>query len=1266
MQTEDSPNDNPETSKQVLLDEIAFLRQKLAKSSSATEQWQKQLHAISESLLLGFWEWDEIQDRATFYSESMSKIYGISQEELNTRYFTNAQFHPIIHPDDLEYYKLHTDNAVSHFDENNTHKFDYRIILPGGEVRYIKEVAFADIDQDGAITRSYGVVQDITNFRETSSALKQSEKRFSSLFDQLPVGVQEEDYSSIKRVVDKLQYKGIEDIEEYLIDHPKILREMVSGTKITAVNQALLDMHEAPSRQVFFESEANIDDWWDADWVEFYAREIHALALGKRYYEAERIDSRVDGTFFETRSITTLVKGHEDDWKRVITIHEDITDRKKSELALLEAKILAEKASAAKSEFVSSMSHELRTPLNAILGFSQLFEYDENLSDHQRSNAIEINQAGKHLLVLVDEILDLSRIEAGEIEVSMEPVALLDIITNSFSWIEKLAEKRNVSIEYDRTAFANIIVKGDATRLKQVFLNLFTNAVKYNVEGGRVSLKIDNNHEDIIRVGVSDTGPGISDEKLEDLFQPFNRLGAEFSSTEGTGIGLVITRQLIELMDGELQVETESGKGSTFWVELASVNQAEIDYIQDITENRKIESRPAIRMNQPYILVAEDNMINQELMAAQMELLDYQVEYASNGAEALEKWQSGKYYVLLTDIRMPVMDGYELIREIRAIDITGTHPVSIVAITANAMASDREKCIEAGADDVIAKPVELEELRKALEKWVPREKSSELTNKADEESKVAGSAKVIDLEVLQQSVGDKPKTHRNLLKSFIRSLPEAVGDIEDAFAWRNHEKLAEAAHKLKSSARSMGALKLGNLCQRLETAGRNKEWSELEATMPQMLVEDEQVRQFINNLFDLDVVPDTKAENKLPEEDTTVPEVDINVLLVDDDFIMHRVTTTILNDLGIKKVLNALSGPKALEIITDNPDEIDLIICDLNMPGMDGVEFMRHLAERHYSNSLILTSGEDIRILKTVEKLAIEHELHVLGVMEKPITASKLNELLETFDRIKSEGTMIMADVCSLDELIDALNNDELDVFFQPQVDLKTKKVVGVEALVRWNQPKLGLIRPDAFISLAEENGLINQLTQIVCEKSIQYARLLQPLESDLNIAINISVDALSDLDWPDAISGLIDEAGLEHSRITFEITESRLMEHISVALDILSRLSLKRFNLSIDDFGTGYSSMEQLQRIPFSELKIDRAFVNGAAEDASARAILESSVLLAKKLNMKIIAEGVETQKDWDLLKALEVDQVQGYFVSKPLQFDRFVEWLRDWQQTH
>jgi len=374
---------------------------------------------------------------------------------------------------------------------------------------------------------------------------------------------------------------------------------------------------------------------------------------------------------------------------------------------------------------------------------------------------------------------------------------------------------------------------------------------------------------------------------------------------------------------------------------------------------------------------------------------------------------------------------------------------------------------------------------------------------------------------------------------------------------------------------------------------------------------------------------------------------------------MHKMTKLMLNDLGIRKVYSALSGPQGLEIIDDQQPAIDVVICDLNMPKMDGIEFTRHLANLNFPGSLIITSGEDIRILKTVEKLAIEHDLHVLGVMEKPVAPTKLIHMLQMLDQVNSEKSIIAIEAFSVKDLSKAIKNGEMDTYFQPKVDVDTRQVVGVEALVRWNHPSEGVITPELFVPLAEDNDLIRELTLAVCKQALRHAVSLQQQGFNLNIAINISVDALNDLNWPDEMTTEIEACGLQSSAITLEITESRLMENISVALEILSRLSLKRFNLSIDDFGTGYSSMEQLQRIPFSELKIDRAFVRGASEDESARAILESNVLLAKKLNMKIVAEGVETQQDWDLVAELGCDQVQGYYIAKPMPIEKLCEWL-------
>jgi EAL domain-containing protein (putative c-di-GMP-specific phosphodiesterase class I)/signal transduction histidine kinase/DNA-binding response OmpR family regulator len=1225
---------------------------------------QYRRHEFAKMLKVGFWEYDEIARKPIRYSPEIANVLGVDDARLEELFLTANAFRGIVHPDDVQ---LYDDNlsSRSHLSGSAPYVFEYRVLASRRETRYIREYEQGVFDADGNLVSSFGLVQNITAERTAVNALKESEERYHSLFEQMPLGVQEEDYSEVKKVVDKLLFQGVEDIETYFRDDPRALLELVKQTRITHVNEALLRMHSADDREQFFAIEADVDDWWDMQWVEYYAAEIAALAGDRKIYEAERVDSQVDGSYIETRSIVSLVSGCEDTWERVITIHEDISLRKRAEASLIEAKNHAELANQAKSDFLSSMSHELRTPLNAILGFSQLFYYDRDLDEQHLANAREINRAGKHLMSLIDQILDLSRIEAGEIELSLEPLSLQSILSDSVTWITPLARKRDIGIDFDASQFTSLNVVADSIRLKQVFLNLLANAVKYNQDGGRVSVIIDSSNEASIRIGVRDTGIGISAEKLKEMFQPFNRLGAEFSGIEGTGIGLVISRQLVSLMKGELEIESEVGVGSTFWV---SLQQAPALKSVDSASaaNQSIAGKSLGHIKASRILVAEDNLINQELMTAQLSLLGYQADYADNGALALECWQRGGYDLLLTDIRMPEMNGYELVRKIRMLEQDSGGRAPLIAITANALEHDVKKCYAVGVDDVIAKPVDLDVLRSALDKWTPVDRV-QTAPKAVVGNFALSTDDSIDFDVLNQATGNNPGLHRSLLESFREALADEIDNIQQAFAWKNGEQIAEYAHKLKSSSRSLGITGLAQSCEQIETAARSNAWDELEKRMPGFLRLSAAATESINAFTGEGTKPGSQAADDpvlqfgLPNEEDDITQFSIRVLLVDDDYIMHRVTTVMLNDLGFSKVMNAMSGPAALEILQARIDYVDVIICDLNMPEMDGVKFIRHLANLKFPGSLILTSGEDLRILRTVEKLANEHELHVLGILQKPATPAKLGELLDSLDQVQQEGTIMMADNVTLPELENAINNGELDTFFQPKIDIVSGRVVGVEALARWHHPMKGLIRPDAFISMAEEHGIISSLTDAVCRKAMDYAGQLNAMGHDLNVAINLSVDSLDDLEWPEKISAILQEYGLEAGNISFEITESRLMEHVSVALDILSRLSLKRFNLSIDDFGTGYSSMEQLQRIPFSEFKIDRAFVHGAAREASALAILESSVLLAKKLHMKVVAEGVEDQQDWDVAARAGCDQIQGYFVSRPLSFPQLLKWLDD-----
>lgn len=384
-------------------------------------------------------------------------------------------------------------------------------------------------------------------------------------------------------------------------------------------------------------------------------------------------------------------------------------------------------------------------------------------------------------------------------------------------------------------------------------------------------------------------------------------------------------------------------------------------------------------------------------------------------------------------------------------------------------------------------------------------------------------------------------------------------------------------------------------------------------------------------------------------------------LIVDDEAFMRTLLGRILTSLGAKNIAACEDGQSALDHLKDTP--ADIVLCDLNMPGMDGIEFLRHLTQTDFAGAVALVSGEDPRVLDTARNLAEAHNLTVLGALSKPITPDQMKTLLDNFEGSgparRARGPMESLDV---DELRAGIEGDELEVFYQPKVAVIDKRLYGVESLVRWRHAERGLIPPVAFIPVAEKHGLIDALTDAVFAKATQQGGMWLADGRDIKVAVNISVDSLNRLDLPDYVVNTAAANGLDPSHIILEVTESRLMEDIKSPLEILTRLRLKGVSLSIDDFGTGHSSMEQLKRIPFTELKIDRAFVHGTTRDAAARAILESSVTLAKSLGMSTVAEGVEDQEDWDVVASLGVDLVQGYFVAKPMPAGEFDAWLANW----
>lgn len=361
-----------------------------------------------------------------------------------------------------------------------------------------------------------------------------------------------------------------------------------------------------------------------------------------------------------------------------------------------------------------------------------------------------------------------------------------------------------------------------------------------------------------------------------------------------------------------------------------------------------------------------------------------------------------------------------------------------------------------------------------------------------------------------------------------------------------------------------------------------------------------------------------------------------------------------------------LSGFKAEQFAngstftTQYTHNADVIVLDLIMPVVDGIEVIRFLASHSCTAQLILMSGFDSGVLHSAKNLAIEQGLNFAGSLSKPFHLDELQQLL---GKIRGNPHLPSPTVSrvlpSAKELRRALNNKELVVYYQPKVALNGSVLPAVEALVRWQHPTQGLLAPDLFIPTAEQHDLIDELTWVVLNQALAQCQLWDQSGLTMQVAVNMSANTLKDLQIPEKMEQLVKQFGLKPSQLILEITESALMQELVKSLDILTRLRIKGFHLSIDDFGTGYSSMVQLHRAPFSEIKIDRSFVATMEEDPEAATIVETIIMLGHKLNMKVVAEGVETDSCQALLKGLACDRAQGYLFAKPMPAREVSPWF-------
>ncbi|SKA06105.1 Signal transduction histidine kinase [Enhydrobacter aerosaccus] len=498
---------------------------------------------------------------------------------------------------------------------------------------------------------------------------------------------------------------------------------------------------------------------------------------------------------------------------RLLTIHHDLTEiverEEKLTLARAEserARDEAEAANHAKSTFLATMSHEMRTPMNGVVGTAELLER-EPLNDRQKRLVGTVRSSATALLRIIDDVLDFSKIEAGRMELEEVPCSLRTVIGGTVETLAVQAEKKGLTLAATIEPDTPDALLVDVMRIRQILFNLIGNAIKFT-DVGRIDVRVraleaggDGNVT--LALSVSDTGIGLDPAQQERLFKPFSQ--ADSSTTRrygGTGLGLSIVRRLAELMGGRVMVESRPGKGSTFTVTVNARPATAAAPIEGRAPEpfKVVTAPPGVR-----VLAVDDNQVNLDVVAGQLEILGIPLDTAANGIEALTLWRDRTYSLVLTDIHMPDMDGFELTREIRTEETANPDRprTPIVALTANALKGEAERCLAAGMDDYLTKPLTLDRLQDAVARWTALAKARPAA---------------LDRSIVSQMFGDNPATVERVLDRFreagAKLVDEIVGSRDEP------DRLVELAHKLKGAARAAGAARLGDLAEALEQSGQ--------------------------------------------------------------------------------------------------------------------------------------------------------------------------------------------------------------------------------------------------------------------------------------------------------------------------------------------------------------------------------------------------------------------------------------------------------------
>ena len=788
--------------------------QKLVHNEQQLLATTRELEEAQRVAALGNWHLD-LKSGALHWSAEIYRIFEIDPARFAATYesFLNA-----VHSDDRDAVNNAYANSLR---DRQPYQIEHRLRMADGRIKWVHERCISEFSDSGEPLRSVGTVQDITDKKLVQEALLRSSEVLQTVIDTLPVRVFWKDLD--------LNYLGCNAIfaREAGLDNPK---DIIGKSDHQLGWAELVELFRADDRAVI------------------------ASGVAKPFYEEPYRTASGDTLTVRTSKIP--LRNARGDVQGVLGVLYDVTDQKALEqelerhrhhlqqqvqertAELLQARDLADSANQAKSAFLANMSHEIRTPMNGIIGMVDIMRHTP-LNASQLHMLDTVQQSSRMLLAIINDILDFSKIEAGKLTLELLPTDLRTLIQGCVEALQAVATERQVRIEAGVAPEVPSWVLVDPTRLRQGLTNLLNNAIKFSATADAVaSVHVNTSGLDHtqawLELRVRDNGIGMSAAVVERLFQPFTQADAStVRRYGGTGLGLSISQRLVQMLGGTIHVDSQPDQGSTFTVRIppqacdaptgavAAAVRGEGATVTLRTAPSVAEARAAGQL----VLLAEDNEVNRDVISQQLHMLGYACEMAVDGREALQMLHAADYGLLLTDCHMPHMDGFALTAAVRDAEPPGRTRLPIIAVTANAMAGEEERCKAQGMDGYLSKPLLLSELDAMLQRWLPN--TSTMTENAPvtsaptpESSSAEPAPSIFDDQALARLIGANVSVQLRLLGKFLTNLDQQRDAIHSAHASADLHALQVAAHTLKSAARAVGAMALGECCFDIEKAAR--------------------------------------------------------------------------------------------------------------------------------------------------------------------------------------------------------------------------------------------------------------------------------------------------------------------------------------------------------------------------------------------------------------------------------------------------------------